>query len=369
VDTNNRAYQISEKGDKKEKLSIGLESLDNAVFYHLNNKIRLSVQENGEVVDVPTLYGNAEKWSIIQKNGYLRDRDSKIQAPLLVIKQDTVKPIRELSNKLDANNPLNSYIFEKEHTLKNIYDKEGILTSRAPLKEYYKVTVPDYVEVTYNCVMFTNYVSQMNKLIEDINFASNSYWGKEDNYRFRVVSDTYKKVTEYNTSKERVVKTEFNLILTGYVIPNNYQTSKLGPSKFFSKSSIKFNLETSGDLEIYKVSTAPLQDYVRSYDTVVKSKKSGLSTEEIGYVTLNKSATADSAVGYKAVFENVFIVKPPSSFTGVLDIFQTYINGRLVTEGERTVTQVNSAIEVDFSSSIGFTIGNSDQIILVGKIR
>jgi len=81
----NRAEQVSFKDDTVKPFSIGLEDLDWAIMYYFQNVIKPTVKQNGELIPVPIIYGSPEKWKSFQKDGYYRDLNGKIMAPLLVL--------------------------------------------------------------------------------------------------------------------------------------------------------------------------------------------------------------------------------------------------------------------------------------------
>ena len=74
---------------------------------------------------------------------------------------------------------------------KNEYDNFNILNNRIPKKESYAVVVPDYVNLTYDFIISTYYVEQMNKIVEAMNYASDSYWGNPERFKFRARIDNY----------------------------------------------------------------------------------------------------------------------------------------------------------------------------------
>ena len=60
--------------------------------------------------------------------------------------------------------------FVKKYSKKNSYDKFSVLNSAHPLHEVHNVTFPDHVILTYDFNMSTEYVQQMNQLVEIFNF-------------------------------------------------------------------------------------------------------------------------------------------------------------------------------------------------------
>ena len=167
-----------------------------------------------------------------------------------MFKTSSIEKMRNLGNKLDANNPINYGVFKKNYSYKNTYDRFSILTNRIPIQEYHGVIIPDWITVKYDCIMFTEYVSQMNKLVEAINFASDSYWGDPQKYRFRVMIDLYSPSIEVSDGEDRAVKTAFTISLFGHIIPDSINSNVAKIRKSFSKAALKFNIESTGNIEL-----------------------------------------------------------------------------------------------------------------------
>ena len=217
----NRATITSRIDDDVKDVSIGLQDHDEAIMYYFNKVIKPSVIINGNRTNVPIIYGAPERWKSVQKDGYYRDKEGKIQVPLIMFKRDNVEKRRDLGNKLDGNNPQLYYIFQERFTKRNQYDNFSVLQNRIPQKELHTVVVPDFVKLTYTCTIWCDYVAQMNKLIEMINYTSDSYWGDAEKFKFNAKIDTFSNTTELNQGDNRIVKTDFGLTLQGYLIPDS----------------------------------------------------------------------------------------------------------------------------------------------------
>jgi len=61
----------------------------------------------------------------------------------------------------------------------------------------------------------------MDKLIEAVNFASNSYWGDPTAFQFLTKTDSFTDVLTYADGEDRTVQTNFTLTLNGYLIPDS----------------------------------------------------------------------------------------------------------------------------------------------------
>lgn len=240
----NRAYETAYEPVGDKKFSVGIKDIDEAIMYYFNNVLRLTVYQNNATVLVPVIYGSPEKWKSVQYDGYYRDTASRIMSPLLMYKRSSIVQNRTLGNKLDGNSAHNVQLFEKAYSRRNIYDNFNVLRNQKPQKEFAVVVTPDYVTVNYNCIIWTNYVEQMDKLIEAINFASNSYWGDPSLFQFLAKIETFTDSQTYEQGEDRLVRTDFDLSLNGYLIPdsvNAYLAQLTG--KTYNLCKIIFNTE------------------------------------------------------------------------------------------------------------------------------
>lgn len=241
--TQNRALQTSFKGDTVKPFSVGIQDIDEAIFYYFGNVIQPSVIQNGQRLPVPIIYGSPEKWKSYQKDGYYRDQLGKIQAPLIMFKRNSIDKNRQIANKLDANNPQNFGVFTKRYTQRNSYDNFKVLNNRIPQKDYYAVVMPDYLTVTYTCVVFTYYVEQLNKIVEAMEYASDAYWGNPQRYQFKAMIDSFGFQTELVENDERIVRSTFDIKINGYIIPDILQKDITALKKFSNKTKIIFSME------------------------------------------------------------------------------------------------------------------------------
>jgi hypothetical protein len=247
-DKNNRGLETSVNGDSIKPFSIGLSDNDESIMYYFNEVIKPFVTQNGEKIVVPIIYAAPEKWKSYQKDGYYRDDKGKIMLPLIAFKRDNIDKVRSIGNKLDANNPNNYQVFCKRYSPKNAYNHFDLVNNRIPEKEYYAIVIPDYVIITYNCTVFTYYVEQMNKIVEAINYASDSYWGNPERFKFNARIDGFNTVNELQQNDERLVKTTFNIILNGYLVPETIQKSLESLKKFSNKTQIIIGAETVSNI-------------------------------------------------------------------------------------------------------------------------
>lgn len=244
----NRAEQTSFRDDTVKPLSIGIQDIDEAVMYYFQNVIKPFVIQNGERIPVPIIYGSPEKWKSFQKDGYYRDLNGRIMAPLIMFKKNSIEKVRNLTNKLDANNPNNVVVYGKRYSKQNEYSKFNILNNVKREKTYYATVVPDYVNITYDCAIFTYYNDQLNKIMEALEYASDSYWGDPERFKFKATISTFTPTVELSDSADRIVKCTLSITLYGYIIPDIPQKDLNSIKKFSEKNKLTFNTEVTTNL-------------------------------------------------------------------------------------------------------------------------
>ena len=243
-----RAQQISARNDTTRPFTIGIQDIDESINYYFENVIRPQVYQNGAMIDIPIIYGNPERWKAVQKDGYYRDKNAKIMAPLIMFRRTGMEKNRSIGNKLDANNPINYAVAAVGYQKGNTYSNFDILNNRKPVESYKVVVIPDYVTLTYDCIIWTYYVEQMNKIVESINYASDSYWGDPARFKFLARIDSFTNNETLNQGEERLIKTNFTVKLNGYIVPDTLNKDLSTSNKFFSKGKVTVNTETVSNI-------------------------------------------------------------------------------------------------------------------------
>jgi hypothetical protein len=239
---------MSFKGDTTKPFTVSLQDIDESIMYYFQNVINPTVIQNGNRLPVPVIYGAPERWKSVQKDGYYKDKNGAIMAPLIMFKRDTIEKNRSVTNKLDANSPHLYTSWRKIYNSKNSYSNFSVLTNRVPVEQFLVNVVPDYVTLTYSCAIQTYYVEQLNKIIEAINYASDSYWGDPERFKFKTSIDSYTTPIEISDDTNRIVKGNFSIKLFGYIIPDTIQKEITAIKKYNSKTQVIITTETVNNL-------------------------------------------------------------------------------------------------------------------------
>lgn len=385
----NRGTDFSMKGDTVKDISIGLEDIDAAVLYYFNEIIKPNVIQDGERKVVRTIYANPERWKSIQQDGFYRDSNNQAVIPAIAFKRDTVEKVRNIGNKLDGNKVHNYQIVGSKYNKRNAYDQFSVLNNRIPSEQYYISTVPDYVTVTYNCIIFTNFVEQNNKIVEAVEFASDSYWGDPARFKFRATIDSFNTALTVDNGTDRIAKSTFNIKLYGYIIPNSVNKDlATARSKFYTTSQVVFDLEVVDSAGVITnmdtvkfanravTNTANATSFIGGGVNVTNNTtiiNSSGGNADLAYLNVNNTATRTGADPDIITFADYTIVQPPAGSSlpaTAQNSFALYRNGQYV--GQEYIKSIGLSggdIEVTVNTgSLGYSLEVTDTFELIGKL-
>jgi len=380
VFSENRGTDYSMRNDTVKDISIGLEDIDNAIMYYFNNVIKPNVVQNGQQIAVPVLYGSPERWKSVQTDGFYRDNNGKLMVPLIMFKRENIEKNRTLGNKLDGNTVHNYQVVGSKYNIRNAYDRFDIINNRIPSEQYYISTTPDYVTLTYNCIIFTDFVEQNNKLVEAINFAADSYWGDPRRYKFRSMIDSFATTTLLEAGNDRAAKSTFTIKVNGYMIPDTVNKDMAtARSKFYTKSQVVFDLETVSDINSVTTSSLnkiPTQmgstSFIDSFPTTTNSITDSIDSMTLTYLNTNKAVLAITVTSNNAIFPNGFLTAPSGLPATSVNSFTFIVNGQLIEPAAITSFIDNgngtSTLIVN-TTELGFSLQNTDEIIAIGKFN
>ena len=207
---------LDTKAEEPSRISISLVDIDTAIIKYMDEVIQPFVVQDDLKVSVPILYANPERWKNTRKDGVLRDTRGKLQIPLIMIKRNNIA-------KNELNNPINKYLerdfYSTSWNSRNKYDRFAIQNGIKESKRYISVMYPDFYDVEYSCMIWTEYQQQMNGLVEQISFEVENYWGDKNKYKFKTSVESYNNSVVLPQRSDRLVRSEFTLMVNAYLLP------------------------------------------------------------------------------------------------------------------------------------------------------
>ncbi len=354
----NREAQIKrEQADLKQ--SVSLYDVDSAIIGYLSDVVLPTLDDNGQSVKIPVVYGNSERWDGARLNGVYRDQKGKIQLPIFMIRRSGVA-------KNDAIPVLNrhvSYQGVTKWSKDNRYSRFNLLTGNQPKYEVYNITVPDYVEVTYECMGWAGFTEQVNKIVESLNWASDEYWGDKTKYKFMSTITDYNIINELDEGNQRINRVECTINVKAYLLPERFDGEETTKKGFGIRRTIfttETDLTANGRMETSLVN--PL---------VYNSNK-----DVVDYLALNSTYTDVAVSNGQLTFaiNDIKLIKAPALLVGTVTNTLTidtigyeikvYKNTTRLYEGtDFTATYTNNVLSITFNNGFSLT----DNLVITGK--
>jgi hypothetical protein len=284
-----------------------------------------------------------------------------------MFKRDTIDKNRSLSNKLDANTPHLYTSFKKTYNLKNDYSNFNLLNNRIPTEQFVVNVVPDYVTLTYSCTIQTYYVEQLNKIIEAVNYASDSYWGDPERFKFKASIDSYATTVEITDNTNRIVKGTFSIKLFGYVVPDTIQKELTAIKKYNSKSQVIIGLETVNNLSEVKSTTKKLSPiFIDDSKQIINY----IDPAVLQYLNTNIQKLGTFIDSTTITFASGWLPAPAGLPSTSLNNFSIFCNGTLI-ENAAISSFIdngnNTSTLVIISLELGYSFNAQDEVVAIGK--
>lgn len=371
-----RENDIRRDNDKIKQFTTGIYDIDFAVKYYFDNVIRPEVDDLGSKIKVPVIYGSPEKWKNVQADGYFRDKNGKIQVPLISYKRNSIEKDRNLSSKVDPNYPQLYYNQLVRYTQENKYDQFSKLTNAKPIKQYVNIVIPDFVNVSYDVIIWTDYVEHMNSIVEAILYTEGAYWGEKERFKFRSKIDSFSNTTDLLQDSDRVIRTTFTLTLAGQIFTSNIprELSYKQADKTFDTRQITTEVDVDPDPELFKTTeTSTVGPSPTMQTPIITTPPAPQSVDPavITYLGKTKSVQATTiTIPNIAIFNGESFAPAPSPLpaTSAAD-FSFFINGQYVEPSAITsfIESGGNCILTLNVGNLGFTLISTDEVVGVGR--
>lgn len=253
----NDSVSITPGIDLSKQYSITLKDIDTSVMSYIKNVIKPTVQEANEQVKVTIMYGNEERWKSVRKRGVMRDKNNSLILPLIMLKRTAVEKSDTLPGyEHDIRRKYTEVVRKSGWSKDNRYSKFSVQNGNLPVYENLVTTIPNYVNMTYEFVLWTNFIEQMNPLIETFMEHDKTYWGDKDTYRFVCSLDSVSDASEMNQEGERFIKSTFSVSTKAYLLPEETNSIVMGKmnqvQKRLTPSKVVFGFEGNATNEQIK---------------------------------------------------------------------------------------------------------------------
>jgi hypothetical protein len=234
-----------------------------------------------------------------------------------------------------------------------------------PKYEIYKITMPEYIEVSYECMCWTSFTEQLNAVIEQLQYTS-SYWGDKEKFKFRTSLGEFNVVNEVGEGTERINRIEFTLSVKAYLLPEKFDgESPIKKSMSTKRVVIATETDVTGNGRLEGMLTTPSPYYDNK--------------DLIDFLSLNNSKIQNPVTNNTITFTDIKLIKTPAALSTVItsgltigdnsyDI-KVYINGvRYYFTTHFSVVITSNSFTINFNSTnLGFSVTSTDEITITGK--
>ena len=375
----NRSTQIRRDDDVIRNVKRTIYDIDYAMKWYIENEIRPQITTNEQVLPVPIIYANGEKWDNVRRLGYLRDEKGMLQSPMIMIKRTSVVE-RDEQRTLDVNRPNsdNSIVCRGKYNQRNRYEDELFPIPKndpQPSQQIYVVDIPKYVTIEYELMLWCDFTPQLTTLVDQLITYNRFSWGNEGN-KFPTSMGSVSFETVNTVGEDRLVRATIPLTVNATLLAE--QETRLSTiKKAYSVKKVVFTnfVDISGDLfGSTNVSSKVLQaqSFVASGGSLVVSNGSTSTQIDLATMSYLTNLTEKIATYLNATTVTVTglaATNPVNLTVATVNEFDVYINGQYIDKPCYTWTPsdiTNQTITFN-TTTLGFNIEASDVIVVKGR--
>lgn len=376
----NRAHQTRRDDDVIRNPQRTVYDVDFAIKSYIESEIQPQITDNEQLISVPVIFANGEKWDNVRRLGFLRDEKGKLQSPLIMIKRNGVAD-RDNVKGLDVNrNPDgNVRAYKQKYNSRNRYEDELFpIPTNKPLESnrVYIVDIPRYVTVEYELLLWCDFTSQMNELIDQLLPYNRFAWGNDGN-RFTTTMGNISFETVNTVGEDRLVRATIPLTTVAALL-SEQETRQSTLRTMFSIKKVTFDpvVDVDGDLFSLNVSeklkqaqatTAPGRKiFVNSAGNTTQ-----LDTSAMAYITNVTERQAAYVDSQTATVTAQAATNPITGLPATINEFDIYIGTTYVDKAVYTWTPSFAGIQTiifDVSpTGLNDPIEVTDLIIVKGR--
>jgi len=375
----NRSFQTRRDDDVVKTKQRTLYDIDFAIKWYIDNEIQPQINTNGTLLTVPVIYANGEKWDNVRRLGYLRDEKGMLQSPMIMLKRNSVAE-RDEQHTLDVNRPQSSnYIVHKtKYNSKNRYEDElfPIPTTEPRLSEkIYIIDIPKYVTVEYDMMIWCDFTSQLNELIDQILPYGRFAWGNDGNV-FSTTIGSVSFETVNTIGEDRLVRATIPLTVQATLLSG--QEARISTvKKMYSVKHVSFTnfVDINGDLfgsTTVASNILQAQNFVANGGQLIAQIGNAsiqINIATMTYLTKLIDQTATYSNSTTVTIPVYAAINPVTNTTATKNEFDVYINGQYIDKAIYTWTPSDIATQsIVFDTSIlGYTLTATDTIIVNGR--
>ena len=375
----NRAMQTRRDDDVIKTKQRTIYDIDFAIKWYIDNEIQPQITTNKELIPVPVIFANGEKWDNVRRLGYLRDEKGMLQSPLIMLKRNSVSE-RDAQKTLDVNRaqPANYIIHRSKYNSRNRYEDElfPIPTNQPQESEqFYIIDIPKYVTVEYDMMVWCDFTTQMNDLVDQILPYGRFSWGNETN-KFQTTIGSINFETVNTIGEDRLVRATIPLSVLGTLL-SEQEVRMSTIKKMYSIKKVSFDQIIDVDNNVFETLEIPTQ--LMQVQTNILSGGSAIisgggitvsiNAQAMTYLTNITEKTATYLNTSTVTISSFAAINPVTNNVANKNEFDIFINGQYIDKVVYTWTPSDIASQTIIfnTTTLGYTLNVNDIIIVKGR--
>lgn len=375
-----RSEQIRRDDDIFKTPRRTIYDIDYAIKWYIDNEIQPQITHQKQLINVPVIFANGEKWDNVQRLGYIRDEKGMLQSPLIMIKRNSVTERESLKN-LDVNrtHPGSKAIYKNRYNARNRYEDQLFPTPANPpasSQEYYLLDIPKWVTIEYDLMMWCDFTTQINDLVDQLIPYGRFSWGNEAN-RFPATIGSINFETVNTVGEDRLVRATIPLTVDGTLL-SGQEARKSTLQKMYSVKKLRFDTVIDVGSELFTTTQVPISllrvsQQILSGGTVqVATGGTGtttIDTDTMTYLIALSDQTGTVTAGDTVTVSAQAAINPSNNATATKNEFDLYINGQYIDKQVYTWTPTDTGTQtITFNTvTLGYNLQSTDLIIINGR--
>jgi hypothetical protein len=345
--------------------------IDYAMKWFIDNEIRPQIIDDEQLIPVPVIFANGEKWDNVRRLGYMRDEKGMLQSPAILLKRNSVAE-RDSLKTLDVNRPQseNVRIYKTKYTERNRYeDTLYTIPTNKPLEaeKIYIVDIPKYVTIEYELLLWCDFTEQINELIDQILPYGRFAWGNDEN-KFTTTIGSISFETVNTIGEDRLVRATIPLTVLGTLL-SEQEARRSTIRKMYSVKKVSFDIIVTES--IFETTVVP-PDIIRAGSGVIQLGDGvflQITPELMTYLTNTTDRQANYSNATTVTVSDFAAINPVTMISATKNEFDIFINGSYIDKQVYTWTPNAAAGQtIVFDTNIlGFNIEAADIIIINGR--
>jgi hypothetical protein len=245
-----------------------IETIDEAFFRYIDEKLNISCTTSDGFKKVPVIWANSERAFQIKNNVKIRDSYGSLIPPIISIDRKNISKDPSKKGTYQANlapkdnrivytqeiNQEKTSNFANSDTQKKV-GQLSFITSKKNKKKvftYKSVLLPVYVMIDYEINVLTNYLQQMNEIIQPFitNTAGTNYFViTHESFRYECfIQQDFNQESEISAEEERKYKTTILVKVLGQLIGDDVNQDI--PTSTSAENIVEFKFPKESNLII-----------------------------------------------------------------------------------------------------------------------